>query len=171
MDKSSGPHPSVEDLIRYKKGSDAIRLTEEFTPNRGLSATATTRHEISNLPGFKEQKDLGRYLGALITNNGRSTDNFKKILGRVYSKLKGWKTKCLSLAGRLTLAQTILNLVLNYNMQHERISKGIYLEVKKIQRSFIWGEEPNQRRMHLIGWKTLCQPKHLGVSDSENFQP
>ncbi|KAL4329990.1 hypothetical protein AHAS_Ahas13G0355300 [Arachis hypogaea] len=88
--------------------------------------------EISNLSGFKEQKDLGRYLGALITNNGR-----------------------------LRLAQTILNPVLNYNMQHERISKRIFLEVEKIQRSFIWGEEPNQRRMHLIGWKILCQPKHL----------
>ncbi|KAL4359580.1 hypothetical protein AHAS_Ahas08G0091600 [Arachis hypogaea] len=63
------------------------------------------RHEITKYSGFKEQRDLGRYLGAMITSNRKGKENFKDILERVHNKLKGWKSKCLSIAGRLTLAQ------------------------------------------------------------------
>ncbi|KAL4397351.1 hypothetical protein AHAS_Ahas01G0183200 [Arachis hypogaea] len=47
-------------------------------------------------------------------------------------------------------------------MQHERVPKGVCREVKRLQRNFIWGDEPNKKRLHLIGWKTMCLPRHEG---------
>ncbi|KAL4300373.1 hypothetical protein AHAS_Ahas17G0194400 [Arachis hypogaea] len=120
------------------------------------------RDKLTKYSGFKEQRDLGRYLGAMITSNRKGKENFKDILERVHNKLKRWKSKCLSLAGRLTLAQSVLSLALNFSMQHERVPRGICLEVEKPQRSFIWGDEPEKKKIHLISWKTLCQLKHLG---------
>ncbi|KAL4346110.1 hypothetical protein AHAS_Ahas11G0345600 [Arachis hypogaea] len=47
-------------------------------------------------------------------------------------------------------------------MQHERIPKGVCREVERLQRNFIWRDEPNKKRLHLIGWKTMCLPRHEG---------
>ncbi|KAL4305566.1 hypothetical protein AHAS_Ahas16G0091100 [Arachis hypogaea] len=101
----------------------------------------------------------------MITNNQKGKENYKDMLGRMQNKLKGWKDKCLSFAGRLTLAQSVLSSTLNFNMQHEKILREICREVEKIQKNFIWDEDNNQRKMHLIGWKTLYQPKHEGALD------
>ncbi|KAL4292566.1 hypothetical protein AHAS_Ahas18G0040900 [Arachis hypogaea] len=140
--------------LKINREKSSIIFSKKTQPN--------TREEITKLTRFREERDLGRYLGAMITNNRKGKENYKDMLGRMQNKLKGWKGKCLSLAGRLTLAQSVLSPALNFNMQHERIPRGICQEVEKIQRNFIWGEDNNQRKMHLIGWKTLCQPKHEG---------
>ncbi|KAL4315263.1 hypothetical protein AHAS_Ahas15G0167600 [Arachis hypogaea] len=47
-------------------------------------------------------------------------------------------------------------------MQHGRIPRGVCLEIEKLQRDFIRGDNENQRKLHHINWKTLCAPKHDG---------
>ncbi|RYR39566.1 hypothetical protein Ahy_A09g045127 isoform B [Arachis hypogaea] len=108
------------------------------------------KQEMYSISGFKESKELGRYLGAMINNNRKGKDNYKDVMDRVQNKLKGWKSNCLSLAGRITLAQAAISPMLNYEMQHNRIPKGICNDIEKIQRKFIWGDEENKRKMHLV---------------------
>ncbi|XP_025702516.1 uncharacterized protein [Arachis hypogaea] len=122
----------------------------------------TDRKAIIDLCHYKENKYLGRYLGAHITNHRKGKDKFKNVLERMQSKLKGWKSHCLSLAGRITLSKSILNPIANFDMQHMRIPKGICQKMEKMQRRFIWGDTPNQKRMHHVNWQTLCLPKNQG---------
>ncbi|KAL4360040.1 hypothetical protein AHAS_Ahas08G0137600 [Arachis hypogaea] len=46
---------------------------------------------------------------AMINNNRKGKENFKTVIDRVHSKLKGWKSNFLSLAGRITLAQSAIS--------------------------------------------------------------
>ncbi|KAL4322447.1 hypothetical protein AHAS_Ahas14G0211400 [Arachis hypogaea] len=126
------------------------------------NTTTHIRQEITSRTDFKENNALGRYLGAMINNNRKGKEKFKTVIDRVHSKLKGWKSKCLSLAGRITLAQSAISPSVNFEMQNGRVPKGICEEIEKMQRGFIWGDIETQRKFHAIGWKTLCSPKHEG---------
>ncbi|XP_057744794.1 uncharacterized protein LOC130962625 [Arachis stenosperma] len=151
-----------EVLEKFCKAS-GLKINEEKSSIVFSKSTyINLRRRIMDIAKFREQKELGKYLGALITNNRGGKKKFKDVMGRVQSKLKGWKSKCLSLAGRLTLAQASISPALNFQMQHDRVPKGVCQEIEKLQRSFIWGDEPNHRKIHLISWKTLCRPKHEG---------
>ncbi|XP_072074464.1 uncharacterized protein [Arachis hypogaea] len=117
---------------------------------------------IKEICGFQEVPCLGRYLGAYLTNNRKKKEDFKSIIERTKSKLKGWKANCLSLAGRITLAQTVISPMLNFDMLHTKIPIGICNEVEKCQRKFIWGENSNTRKLHAVKWDTLCKTKING---------
>ncbi|KAI4356056.1 hypothetical protein L6164_000108 [Bauhinia variegata] len=74
-------------------------------------------------------------------------------------KLSGWKSTCLSMAGRATLAKLVMVATPTYTMQSAIIPKAICLEMEKLQRSFVWGHNGDIRRCHYISWNKLCQPK------------
>ncbi|KAL4307123.1 uncharacterized protein LOC107605009 [Arachis ipaensis] len=111
---------------------------------------------------YQEKSCLGRYLGAMLTNHRRGKDKFKNVVERMQSKLKGWKMNCLSLAGRITLTKSVLSPMTNFEMQHSKLPKGLCNELERMQRSFIWGEGPDQKKIYHLNWNTLCQPKLQG---------
>jgi hypothetical protein len=69
------------------------------------------------------------------------------------------KAKHLSLAGRVTLYKSVLAAIPLYSMQSSLILKSTCYEIKKICRSFIWGQKEDKNKIHLIWWNELCKPK------------
>jgi hypothetical protein len=49
-----------------------------------------------------------------------------------------------------------------YPMQSSLLPKSSCLEIEKICRRFVWGGNEEKGRVHLVNWKTLCQPKLEG---------
>lgn len=78
---------------------------------------------------------------------------------RVNSKLAGWKENCLSMAGRITLAKSVISSILYYSMQSTGISRSICAKIERIQRKFIWGHLEGDRRMHTVNWEMMCRNK------------
>ncbi|XP_057739925.1 uncharacterized protein LOC130957039 [Arachis stenosperma] len=120
------------------------------------------KDNITNKCNFKETVELGKYLGAMITNGKTQKRDFRGAVERVKKKLSGWKVGCLSFAGRVTLAQSVLTPSLNYDMMHSFIPKGVCQEIERLQRRFIWAENAGERKFHNVGWHILCKPKILG---------
>ncbi|KAJ1433552.1 hypothetical protein SESBI_06090 [Sesbania bispinosa] len=50
----------------------------------------------------------------------------------------------------------------NYLMQASVIPVGVCEEIERLCRNFIWGSSAEKRKMHLISWHKICQPKNLG---------
>ncbi|CAL1412482.1 unnamed protein product [Linum trigynum] len=68
----------------------------------------------------------------------------------------------LSLAGRLTVASSVTSSIPVYHMNTELIPSVVCKGIYKINRDFIWGDEENQPKMHLVAWKKMTFPKSQG---------
>ncbi|KAL4329123.1 hypothetical protein AHAS_Ahas13G0268600 [Arachis hypogaea] len=98
----------------------------------------------------------------MLTNARKGKEKFKNLIDKVAGKLKGWKSSCLSFAGQITLAKSVISPSMNFDMMHMKIPKGICYEIEKMQRKFVWGGDMENRKFHAVNWNTLCQPKYLG---------
>lgn len=120
------------------------------------------RRTLLTQSGFRETFSLGKYLGVLILGRAPRKGDFQYIVEKVKLKLSGWKAKQLSFAGRVTLSKAVIQAIPIYPMMSTDIPRSCLQEIQKLQRAFVWGEEENQRKAHLINWKTLMNPKELG---------
>lgn len=123
---------------------------------------------LCEMSGFSASSSLGRYLGSRVVQGRASKGHFNFIIEKIQSKLSGWTQSCLSRAGRITLAHSVLSSVASFNMQHSKIPKGVCFKIEQAQRNFIWGDTVDKRRPHLVRWDICCTPKvrnwRLGVS-------
>lgn len=81
---------------------------------------------------------------------------------KVSSRLAGWKGRCLSFAGRLTLTKGVLSSIPVHTMNIISLPQSILGKLDKVSRSFLWGSSPEKRRQHLLSWNKICRPKREG---------
>ncbi|CAN1753238.1 Putative ribonuclease H protein At1g65750 [Linum perenne] len=112
--------------------------------------------------GIQLTQDLGRYLGIPIIHGRTTSSTFTEILVQMDSKLSGWKSKTLSLVGRVTLAQSVLAAIPAYAMQTSLLPIETCKEIDKRIRNFIWGSSDEGRKIHLVNWDQICTPKEAG---------
>lgn len=74
----------------------------------------------------------------------------------------GGKLMHLSMAGRVTLAKSVVTAIPTYAMQTLKIPCGESYFIEAKCRRFIWGNTESSRGMHHIGWNTLCKPIDQG---------
>ncbi|CAN1144211.1 Putative ribonuclease H protein At1g65750 [Linum perenne] len=107
-------------------------------------------------------QNLGRYLGVPILHERVTNDTYQCVLDKMDQKLTGWKASSLSLAGRVTLAQSVLSAIPSYIMQTSVLPSHICSEIDKKIRNFVWGTTEETRKAHLISWEAICTPKSRG---------
>lgn len=59
--------------------------------------------------GVRCSDNMGVYLGHQLVHHGNNRRVFDGLIQRVQQRRQGWKSKCLSRAGRITLAQSVIN--------------------------------------------------------------
>lgn len=89
------------------------------------------------------------------TRTTRST--FQFIVDKIQSKLNGYDAKLLSLAGKITLAKSVLLMVPGYFMQSTMILISVFECIEKIVRCFIWGSSDTGNKISLVKWD-VCLP-------------
>jgi hypothetical protein len=87
--------------------------------------------------GLKETLKLGNYLGVPALGKAPRVQDFQYMVDKVKARLTGWKTKHLSLAGRITLAKSVIQAIPIYPMMTMPIPRTCLNEIEKIQRAFI----------------------------------
>ncbi|KAH9735416.1 putative ribonuclease H protein [Citrus sinensis] len=109
--------------------------------------------------GFSVTRDLGTYLGMSLLHTRVLQHTYQNIIDKVERRLSGWHASLLSLAGRITLTQTVLQAIPVYAMQTTSLPTGINMKIDKACRKFIWSGNSNQQWMSMVSWDTLCKPK------------
>ncbi|CAN0843862.1 Putative ribonuclease H protein At1g65750 [Linum grandiflorum] len=118
--------------------------------------------DISATLGIPITQNLGRYLGIRILHGRSTVTHYKYILEHLDAKLAGWKCSSLSLAGRVTLATSVLNAIPAFAMQTSILPVTVCNNIDLQIRNFIWGSEEGHRRIHLVSWENICKPKEMG---------
>ncbi|GMI99700.1 hypothetical protein HRI_003639300 [Hibiscus trionum] len=170
----------ADDLILYAKAdisqaqviSDVLKEFEKcsghkvsvrksqiyFSPNTNPSL----QDEICMAIGFQKTLSLGTYLGVPVRHERMRIADFDFILDRIRSKLNGWAARCLSLAGRITLAKSVLEAIPTYFMQTAILPIGVCANIDKLVRGFIWGSSASAKKISLVNWEVLTQPLRCG---------
>lgn len=76
--------------------------------------------------------------------------------------MEGWKTKCLSLAGRVTLASSVITSLPTYHMQTVMMPESVIKEIDKYTRQCVWGSTDGNKKLQLVDWKMVCKAKRQG---------
>lgn len=97
----------------------------------------TRREEISDVLGFSRTMDLGKYLGVPLHHKRVTRNTYQFLLDKSNKRLSGWKSKSLSLSGRLTLTQSVLAALPAYVMQTSSIPRQICHELDRKCRNFV----------------------------------
>ena len=71
-------------------------------------------------------------------------------MDNVRKKLSEWAAKSLSLAGRITLAKSVLLAIPSYAMQTTKLPSGLCNRIEKLIRNFIWGSSNEERKVNLV---------------------
>jgi len=102
------------------------------------------KHELSESSGIQVTEDLGKYLGVPILHKKvtQHTYQFAVVLDKVNQRLSSWKCKTLSFAGHVTLTKSVLQALPSY-------------DIDQICRKFIWGDQDNASKPHLICWDVV----------------
>ncbi|CAN0916841.1 LINE-1 retrotransposable element ORF2 protein [Linum grandiflorum] len=134
-----------------------------FADDLVLFSEASTRQaDICRILGISATQNLGRYLGVPVIHGRTTSATYDFLLDRMNNKLAGWKANSLSLAGRVTLASSVLNSLPSYVMQTAFLPVSLCDQIDRKIRDFIWGSGDGVRKIHNINWETVCKPKSLG---------
>lgn len=74
------------------------------------------REEISEVLGFSRTSVLRKYFGVPMHHERVTKSTYSFLLDKANMRLSGWKSKSLSLAGRLTLSQFVISALPSYVM-------------------------------------------------------
>ncbi|CAN1165251.1 Putative ribonuclease H protein At1g65750 [Linum perenne] len=106
--------------------------------------------EITSILGIRATQNLGRYLGVPVLHGRVTKHTYSYILDRMDSKLAGWKADNLSLAGRITLASSVLNSIPSYVMQTAFLPLSLCDKIDRKIRNFIWGSTDTTCKVHNV---------------------
>lgn len=103
-----------------------------------------------------------KYLGMPLLFSGSKKESFQAVKDRVWKKLKGWKEKRLSKAGKEVLLKSVAQSIPTYLTSVYKFSSGIIDDINSAMSRFWWGSEPEAKRIHWHSWEVLCKPKSMG---------
>lgn len=118
--------------------------------------------ELSRVMGVSLTSNLGKYLGVDLHHDRVGKSTFKAVVQKVKKRLSSWKAESLSLAGRVTLTQSVSSSIPVYTMQSAMLPVSICDEIDKANSAFIWGDSESGRKPHLVSWQQVVQPKECG---------
>uniref|UniRef100_A0A2N9ED89 Reverse transcriptase zinc-binding domain-containing protein n=1 Tax=Fagus sylvatica TaxID=28930 RepID=A0A2N9ED89_FAGSY len=122
---------------------------------------------------MKSLKNDAMYLGSPMFTSSSSIKDFKYLQDKLESRLLGWRSKCLSWAGRCTMIKSVAQALPTYTMSTFEVPKKICENLDAVTRRFWWNPKtPSGRFLAWKSWDALCLPKKdggLGFRKNKNF--
>lgn len=117
--------------------------------------------QLFNIQAISINEGL-KYLGFHLKPTGYNNSDWSWLTDRLYKRISGWEFKCLSLAGRMILAQSVLAQISVYWAHLFYITSAIVNKLNSLMATFIWGGNKDKRKFHLIKLENITLPKKKG---------
>jgi hypothetical protein len=102
------------------------------------------------------------YLGLPIGGNPRRLEFWSPLIDRIRKKLSSWKSRHLSMGGRLVLLRSVLSSIPVYFLSFFKAPIGTISSLESIFKSFLWGGCEDSRKIHWISWDKICREREEG---------
>ncbi|KAL4383574.1 hypothetical protein GQ457_15G020780 [Hibiscus cannabinus] len=127
----------------------------------GVNVVNNVIDSWANLLHCKRENLPCSYLGLPLGATKNSIHLWAPIVERFEQKLAGWKSRCLSFAGKLVLVKSVLASVPIYFISSFAIPATIKSLLSKLIARFLWGSL-DKKAIHWVSWETMCLPKSRG---------
>ncbi|CAI8608183.1 unnamed protein product [Vicia faba] len=117
-------------------------------------------------------KFLANFLGIPVGSNHRTQAVWKSVIIKMKNMLSAWKGRFLSIGGRVTLINAVLNTIPIYFLSFFKIPKVVLKEIIRIQREFLWCGGIYKWGIPWVSWPEVCRSKEeggLGIKCIEAF--
>ena len=112
---------------------------------------------------MKKLKKDAMYLGAALFLSRSPSKDFKLLEEKLEAKLSGWRSRCLSWAGRCTLINSVAQAIPNYTLSSFNVPAKNCDKLDALLRRFWW--KPKDKDSRFLAWNArdkLCHPKRQG---------
>ncbi|XP_020270673.1 uncharacterized protein LOC109845818 [Asparagus officinalis] len=104
-----------------------------------------------------------KYLGFPLKRGSLSRSDWQPLLDSLHYKLSSWKSKHLSIGGRLVLLKSVLSSLPVYYMSFFKLPPWLIKNIDRIRHNFLWGKaSDNIKGNNPVNWRTVCSPKASG---------
>ncbi|GKB30917.1 RNA-directed DNA polymerase, eukaryota, reverse transcriptase zinc-binding domain protein, partial [Tanacetum coccineum] len=169
-------HGDTKSIRVIQKALDEFSKCSGFLPNNAKSTVFfgslndNEKQEILNILPFEAGKLPVRYLGVPLIAKRLSVKECGSLLDKIKSKVKNWKNRSLSYAGRLQLIAAVLESLHVYWASVFLIPATIIKEINKLLKWFLWNQGDTAKEKAKVAWKEVCKPKDEGGLGLKNLQ-
>ena len=145
-----------EILTIYEKASGQQLNRAKTTLFFSKNTPQAMQEDLKEILGVPSIQQYEKYLGLPSLIGKEKITCFSQIKERVWSKVKGWKEKLLSQAGREILIKAVVQAIPTYTMNCFKLPVTLCKEIEGIIRRFWWGQNGDKRKIHWLKWEKLC---------------
>lgn len=149
-------------LNTYKEASGQMVNLDKYEVSYTRNVLSHEKDIIRQRINIKTVNTHTRYLGLPVIFGSSKKEVFSFVQERVWKKIKGWKDKCLSRAGKETLIKAVAQANPNYIMSCYKFPQGCCEVVESMLAKFWWGTEETKWKIHWIEWDRLGATKDRG---------
>ncbi|GKA30618.1 putative RNA-directed DNA polymerase, eukaryota, reverse transcriptase zinc-binding domain protein [Tanacetum coccineum] len=102
------------------------------------------------------------YLGLPIGAKMSRCHNWNPLVDRFHKRLSKWKSKTLSIGGRLTLIKSVLGSLGVYYFSTFKAPIKVINKLEGIRRNFFWGGSLEDKKIMWIAWDNVISPYDRG---------
>ena len=138
----------------------------------GINVANTFLEQACTFLHCKSESIPFTFLGLPVGANPRRRETWNPVIHKVRSRLASWKGRHLSIGGRVTLINSVLNSLPLYFFSFYKAPKVVIKELIMIQRDFLWGGKDGAHGMCWVAWHKVCRDKKeggLGIKNLESF--
>ncbi|WMV26358.1 hypothetical protein MTR67_019743 [Solanum verrucosum] len=133
-------------------------------------STVTNMNYLAAILGGEIDTLPTTYLSMLLGGKFNSVEIWNGMLEKCEKKLARWKTQYLSFGGRLTLINSVLDVLPTYMMTLFPIPAGVIRRLDSIRRKFLWHGNKERKGFHLVKWKVVIAGKKVGGMGIKNLK-
>ncbi|XP_010327536.1 uncharacterized protein [Solanum lycopersicum] len=109
-----------------------------------------TMQSVNAIPGGEIGSLPTMHLGMPLGANSKSNEIWNNVVEKCEKKLARWKRQYLSLGGRLTLINSVLDSLPTYMMSLFPIPAKIISRLDRIRKKFLWQENKDRKSYYLV---------------------
>ena len=128
----------------------------------GLSVSCEEVRDLARWLKCKEDSLPFKYLGLPVGGKMSNVSSWQPIIDKVKKRLSTWKTKSLSIGGRLCLCKAVLGSLSTYFFSLYSAPKKVLLTLESLRRRFFLGEVESSKRINWVAWNKTLRNKESG---------